>query len=232
MPVVHAAYLLCTNVSPYTRFALETRVLAGESPEAIAYKSAVAASVVYAFEALHYDVRPYLEHADHVMAMIQGGDGPDADDQRFCKILAYKGGPLVADALLQGSAPIERPSNPKQVAAFLAKDRRAMRNHILTMATRAMSYRDSRLAAKVMNSAEAEDDADSTDAVTALMHEIGKNFRRATPGENHLFGCVELRAADLMQVGMGVVPPHLAALKDQEFPLADPPSSAIPSPPG
>ena len=51
-------------------------------------------------------------------------NGPEELEWRQCKALAYRGGPPLADAVLR-SATAQKPTDPDQVAAFLAQDQRA-----------------------------------------------------------------------------------------------------------
>ena len=227
MPVVQTAYALHAQGAAFVRFALECRLLAGEPPEAISKKNAISPAVIQTYELLYYDVRPYLDHPDYVSMTIQ--NGPEELEWRQCKALAYRGGPLVADAVLQ-LATAQKPTDPDQVAGFFAKDQRA------TMALKPSAWQLGRcrpwipgVAAKIIGMdrtvADAGEGAGSTDTlgqhIQDMMQEVGKSLSLMQPGENGFYGCVEPRVADRMQLAMGVEPPHLVALKDQKFPQRD-----------
>jgi hypothetical protein len=86
------------------RLAVEARLLAGMDDEAIATRCGLPAAVVAAYEATFYAVRDRLGHADDLLFAAFGArlydGGAGGDPVVAVKLLAYFGGPLVADALL------------------------------------------------------------------------------------------------------------------------------------
>ena len=238
MPAVHSAYMIYRNASPALRYSVETRVLAAEPPEAIAGKTAVAPGVIAAFEALFYDLRPHLGHSDYIVAAIQG-DVPGWDLHRICKLWAYRGGPLVADVLLQHSTAVEKPVDPTAVAAFLADDGRATAARAMALAARHLWAADPRSVAEFVRlqsqiaSHGGEAATGSADplreAFQQVLEQIGKSFRCLRPGEQELYGCVEPRAEEQLRMALGIEPPDLVALKDSSFPRRDDPQVAEPA---
>lgn len=101
--IAQARALLGSN-DPWPRRELEARLLTGEPFEVIAERCRLPELTVVAYEALFFDVRVRLPHADHITFMVLKSD-PDStsdDDLGLClRRYAYEGGPRVLDRLLE-----------------------------------------------------------------------------------------------------------------------------------
>ena len=219
------------SASSSARVAVEVRVLAGEAAERIVTKMGIAAPTIRAYEAIFFDVRGCLDQVGYVYQVIEDGAETDGEYGRACKRLAYRGGPLVADALLEDPAAIQKPAEAGQVGAFFAGCRRAALKRNLALAAEALRALDPRMAAGAIRlegeNRATDAEAGSTEAqlgeeLQRLLNNI--KFTRANPHEvdpSWIYGCVELRAGDQQLLAMGIEPPGLAELKDAKFPGPD-----------
>jgi hypothetical protein len=103
-PALAGALALRSGPDRALRLAVEARLLADLDDAAIAARCGLPAYVVAAYEATFFAVRDRLGHADALLFTTFGPrlyDGDAGDDPEVTvKLLAYFGGPLVADALL------------------------------------------------------------------------------------------------------------------------------------
>jgi hypothetical protein len=103
-PALAGALGLRSGPDQLSRLAVEARLLAGQSDEVIARRGALPAEVVTVYEAVFFNVRHRLDAADSILFTAIGPrlyaeDGEPAPDV-VVKLLAFLGGPPVADALL------------------------------------------------------------------------------------------------------------------------------------
>jgi hypothetical protein len=111
---VHGAYRI-HHGEPRRRGEIEARLLAGQSDEEIAGRVGVEPQVVEAYESLFFNVRDRLESSDWIAFSVFGErlyGGFDAGDIDLAwKILAYHGGPVVLDALIEHDQRKGRPGS-------------------------------------------------------------------------------------------------------------------------
>jgi hypothetical protein len=105
---------------PRRRWEVEARLLAGQDDATIADRLGINPGVIEAFEALFFDVRARLACSDWIAACVIGPrlyEALDVDDiETLWKTLAYHGGPLVLNALIDNVHTEGQPaSNPKLV---------------------------------------------------------------------------------------------------------------------
>lgn len=106
-----------------TRWALEARVLAGETDDEIADKLGVEAGVINAFVNVFFDVREKMRHMDYVQTVIMGDAVTRGLQERhydlLWKMMGLQGGPHVLDAVINRCPQLARPNSPDEVGGFL-----------------------------------------------------------------------------------------------------------------
>lgn len=85
------------------RWLAEAAILASETPEQVAARCDAPVATIEAFEALFFDVRPWLGYRDWITARVFDGLRPERLREGYpgsvAKLFAYRGGPLVLDAV-------------------------------------------------------------------------------------------------------------------------------------
>jgi hypothetical protein len=118
-PEVLGAYLL-HHGEARRRWEVEARLLAGQSDEEIAGRLGVSAEVIGAYEALFYAIRDRLRSSGWVAANVFGVrlyEGFDSSDvELLWKILAYRGGPMTLDALINNDQEKRAPAKNPEVS--------------------------------------------------------------------------------------------------------------------
>ena len=115
LPDVHAAWAIA-KAGPWGGLSreIEARLLAGQDDAATARRCGLDPGAVAAFADLHFDVRPrlqvtaYIVHS--VIGVFHGDRRVELERERLLKLMAYRGGPLVLDVILEalgmaGTAP-------------------------------------------------------------------------------------------------------------------------------
>lgn len=104
------------------RWALEARVLAGESNEDIADKIGSTPEIVEAFVNVFYDVRGKMRHQDYVQGVILGDAVTRGLSERhydlLWKMIALQGGPFALDAAINRGPGVPKPSSADEVGVF------------------------------------------------------------------------------------------------------------------
>jgi len=153
-PGLFEAYDLYANSAESHRWELEARLLAAEPADAIAKKMCLPAGAVEWFEALFFNIedrrenRSYILH--HAIGYPPGGQLKPAEIGVLWKQLAYTGGPLVLDALIYGSTPVSRPTQPAGVRGFLHGDVIATLQSKALLAVRMLRPDDPKVALKIL----------------------------------------------------------------------------------
>lgn len=105
-----------------TRWGIEARILAGETNEEIAHKVGTAPEVIDAYARVFFDVREKLPNSDYVTNVVMSDAVTRGLQERhydlLWKMLGYKGGPHVLDAVISKSSPITRPDAADGVSGF------------------------------------------------------------------------------------------------------------------
>jgi hypothetical protein len=105
-----------------TRWAIEARVLAGESDEQIADKVGTDVDVINAYINVFFDVREKLNNIDYVTQVVMGDAVTRGLQERhydlLWKMLGYRGGPHVLDAVLHRSPAVTKPGSADDVGVF------------------------------------------------------------------------------------------------------------------
>ena len=105
-----------------TRWALEARVLAGETDKEIADKIGTEADVIAAYVNVFFDVRSKMHHSDYVANVVLGDAVTRGLQERhydlLWKLLGFHGGSHVLNAVINKFTQITRPDNPESVSGF------------------------------------------------------------------------------------------------------------------
>lgn len=105
-----------------TRWAIEARVLAGESDAQIAHKLGTTEEVVAAYINVFFDVREKMQHMDYVLHVILSDAVTRGLQERhydlLWKMLGYQGGEHVLDAVLSRFVNIAKPGGADGVSGF------------------------------------------------------------------------------------------------------------------
>jgi hypothetical protein len=105
-----------------TRWAIEARVLAGETDAQIADRLGTDPGVVSAYVNVFFDVRGKLRHTDYVVNVVMAEAVTRGLQERqydlLWKLMGYHGGTITLDAVMNKFAPVARPEQPEQVSGF------------------------------------------------------------------------------------------------------------------
>lgn len=105
-----------------TRWGIEARVVAGETDEQIAAKVGTAPEVIAAYVNVFFDVRDRLNNLDYVQNVIMADAVTRGLQERhydlLWKLLAFKGGAHVLDAVISRGTDVPRPESADGVGAF------------------------------------------------------------------------------------------------------------------
>jgi len=105
-----------------TRWGIEARVLAGETDAEIAEKIGTETEVISAYVNVFFDVRDKLRNLDYVQNVIMADAVTRGLQERhydlLWKLLGYKGGAHVLDAVIGRGTNVERPESADSVGTF------------------------------------------------------------------------------------------------------------------
>jgi hypothetical protein len=116
------AHSLWVEEKAPTRWAIEARVLAGETDEEIARKTGTDPGVITAYVSTFFDVRDKLANQDYVVNVIMANAVTRGLQERqydlLWKMMGFHGGPYVLDAVINRFISIVKPDSPDGVAGF------------------------------------------------------------------------------------------------------------------
>lgn len=105
-----------------TRWGIEARILAGETDAEIAHCVGTREEVIAAYAQVFFDVREKLHNTDYITNVIMADAVTRGLQERqydlLWKMLGYKGGTHVLNAVLSKSSAITRPETPEDVSGF------------------------------------------------------------------------------------------------------------------
>jgi hypothetical protein len=105
-----------------TRWAIEARILAGESDAEIGQKLGCDASVIEAYEAVFFDVRARLHQIEYISNVVMGEAVARGLTERqydlLWKLFGYRGGPYVLDAMIGKFSALNKPQRAEDVSQF------------------------------------------------------------------------------------------------------------------
>lgn len=108
------------------RYAIEARLLGGETPDQIAKRLGCGEDTISWYEKVFFNVAEKLQHADYIMTCVispsvHTGLSPQEYDVLW-KVFAYLYGPLVLDAFLQGVPNRHKAETPEEVDIKMSGD--------------------------------------------------------------------------------------------------------------
>lgn len=116
------AHSIWSDEKAPTRWGIEARILAGESDDEIAEKLGTNPEIVGAYANTFFDVREKLRHPDYIINVVLSDAVTRGLQERhydlLWKLLGYKGGPHVLNAVIQKFADIARPDGTDGVSGF------------------------------------------------------------------------------------------------------------------
>jgi hypothetical protein len=105
-----------------TRWAVEARILAGETNEHIAQKLGTSPGVIDSYANVFFDVREKLQNTDYVLNVVLADAVTRGLQERhydlLWKLLGYRGGSHVLDAVISRFTSMTRPDAPDGVNGF------------------------------------------------------------------------------------------------------------------
>jgi hypothetical protein len=105
-----------------TRWAIEARILAGESDLEIAERLGTAPDIIAAYEAVFFQVREMLPRRDYIVNVVMADAVARGVSERqydlLWKMFGYHGGPHVLDSVISKFTPIDKPDRPDGVGQF------------------------------------------------------------------------------------------------------------------
>lgn len=105
-----------------TRWAIEARILAGETDADIARKVGCEPGVIDAYAAVFFDVREKLAHQEYIVNVVMADAVTRGLTERqydlLWKMFGYKGGAYVLDAMISKFTDISKPQKAEDVSAF------------------------------------------------------------------------------------------------------------------
>lgn len=116
------AYNMWADDKAPMRWAIEARVLAGESDENIAKRIGTDGGVIAAYTSVFFDVRGFLDNRDYVVNVIMADAVSRGLTERqydlLWKMFAFHGGSYVLDAVMSKVTSLPRPGQADEVAGF------------------------------------------------------------------------------------------------------------------
>lgn len=122
------------------RFAIEARLLAGQSNEEIAECFGISPDIIKYYEKIFFNVREKLNSSDYIMTCIIGPSVQaglsDRDYDLLWKLFGYLYGPIVLDSFIMTTSRRYRPTTMSEVDAALADDTRSALQRKVAIVTR------------------------------------------------------------------------------------------------
>jgi hypothetical protein len=116
------AHAMWADDKSNTRWIVEARVLAGESDEDIAQKVGTTPEIIAAYVNVFFDVREKLENKDYIASTVMGDAVSRGLQERqfdlLWKMLAYRGGTHVLNAVLSRGPETKKPEGADDVGGF------------------------------------------------------------------------------------------------------------------
>lgn len=121
-PNLFWAHSMWANEKAPTRWAVEARILAGETDEEIAKKIGCEPGVIEAYESVFFNVREKIEHSEYVVNVVMADAVARGLSERqydlLWKMFGYQGGSYVLDAMISKFTMMRRPEKAEDVSAF------------------------------------------------------------------------------------------------------------------
>jgi hypothetical protein len=237
-PDLFWAHSIWTKDKAPTRWAIEARVLAGQSDEEIAHRAATSPAIVNAYVNTFFDVRSVLDRDDYVLNVILADAVSRGVQERqydlLWKLLAYRGGPHVLDATINRFAKTEVPKDANAVSGFFqefAINTMKYKAAIAALTVQANTHTQMQLIDSFVKYVEIEKNSESAGkAQTTIVQNIGEMltalpFRVGTKLDSEAVKMVpfdnnaaELKSDEMIVVAAGGTLPNQADIEGLRFP--------------
>lgn len=132
-PDLYAAYLIHRRGDNEERhpmrYAIEARILAGQSDEEIAECFGISSDIIKYYEKVFFNVREKLNNSDYIMTCVIGPSVQaglsDRDYDLLWKLFGYLYGPTVLNSFITTTSRRYRPETQNEIDAALADDTRS-----------------------------------------------------------------------------------------------------------
>lgn len=243
-PDIYAAYLIYSRGGGEERhplrYAIEARILAGQTAEQIASLIGIEPTIIDLYEKIFFNVTEKLRNTDYIMTCVLGPSVhsglSDRDYDLLWKLFGYLYGPTVLDAFIHSTTARFRPETGEEVDICLADDaRHAIRRKVAVVArTFAINpFSQSELLNIYARFIEIEKASDSGKAQDVIMQNIqvmlnklpwetGEPTKSTNVDQAKLVGYdvgnTELRTEELLAVTMGKEAPTTIGMEDIKYP--------------
>lgn len=221
-----------------TRWAIEARVLAGQSDDEIAYRAATSPEIVSAYVNTFFDVRSVLDRDDYVLNVILSDAVSRGVQERqydlLWKLLAYRGGPHVLDATINRFTKTEVPKEANAVSGFFqefAINTMKYKAAIAALTVQANTHTQMQLIDSFVKYVEIEKNSENAGkAHTTIVQNIGEMltalpFRVGTKLDSEAVKMVpfdnnaaELKSDEMMVIAAGGSLPNQTDIEELRFP--------------
>lgn len=237
-PNLFWAHNIWTKDKAPTRWAIEARVLAGQTDEEIAHRAATSPDIISAYVNVFFDVRGVLDRDDYVLNVILAEAVARGVQERqydlLWKLLAYRGGPHVLDASINRFAKTETPKDENAVSGFFqefAINTMKYKAAIAALTVQANTHTQMQLIDSFVKYVEIEKNSENASkAQTTIVQNIGEMltalpFRVGTKVDSEAIKMVpfdnnaaELKSEEMMVVAAGGKLPNQTDIEELRFP--------------
>lgn len=237
-PNLFWAHSIWTQDKAPLRWAIEARVLAGQSDEEIAHRAATSPDIVGTYVNTFFDIRGVLDRDDYVLNVILAQAVARGVSERqydlLWKLLAYRGGKHVLDATINRFAKTEKPDNDNAVSGFFqefAINTMKYKAAIAALTVQANQQNQMPLIDSFVKYVEIEKNSENSGkAQTTIVQNIGEMltalpFRVGTKLDSEAVKMVpfdnkaaELKSDEMMVVAAGGKLPNQTDIEELRFP--------------
>jgi len=237
-PDLFWAHAIWSKDKAPTRWAIEARVLAGQSDEEIAYRAATTPAIVNAYINTFFDVRSVLDRDDYVLHVVLSDAVARGVQERqydlLWKLLAYRGGAHVLDATMNRFTKTEAPKDANAVSGFFqefAINTMKYKAAIAALTVQANTHTQMQLIDSFVKYVEIEKNSENAGkAQTTIVQNIGEMltalpFRVGTKQDSEKVKMVpfdnnaaELKSDEMMLIAAGGTLPNQADIEELRFP--------------
>jgi hypothetical protein len=221
-----------------TRWAIEARVMAGESDDEIAAKLGTEPSIISAYVSTFFDVRAKLANVDYVVNVIMADAVVRGLQERhydlLWKMMGFHGGPYVLDAVISRFISLAKPESSDEVAGFFqdsAINSMKYKAALATLTVQINTHTQLPLIDSFVKYVEIERTTDNASKaqssiidnigamLTAMPVKVGTKLESASvkmlPYDN---GAAELRSDEMLVIASGGVIENSADIQQLHFP--------------
>jgi len=236
-PLFWAHSLWAEDKQP-TRWAIEARILAGESDKEIADKLGTEPDVIEAYASIFFDVREKITNTDYIVNVVMADAVTRGLQERhydlLWKLLGYRGGQYVLDAAINRCVDIPRPDSTGGVSGFfqdLAVHSMKYKAALASLSIPVNSHTQLPLIDSFVKYVEIEKNSDNaTKSQATIVENIGAMlatlpFKVGTKLDSEAIkmlpfdnGAAELRNDEMMIIAAGGSLRHQGAIQELHYP--------------